>query len=89
MPYVEDFSDGQVKGIGAVEVLGGLGVILPSLTGAAPVLAPVAATGLALIMVLAAVVHLRRKEASSLPINVVLFAFAVFVAWTRFGPYAL
>jgi uncharacterized membrane protein YphA (DoxX/SURF4 family) len=88
MPYVEDFTDGQIKAIGAADLLGGLGVILPAWTGIAPVLTPVAATGLALLMVLAALVHVRRKEYQMIGVNAVLFAFAAFVAVMRFGPYA-
>jgi hypothetical protein len=49
---------------------------------------PLAATGLALVMVGAAVVHARRKENQMIVANVVLLALAVFVAWGRFGPYA-
>ena len=89
MPWVADFSQGQVKAIGAVEVLGAIGLILPALTGIAPVLVPLAATGLAITMVLAAVMHLRRGDgAASVVPNIVLFALAVFVAWGRFGAYA-
>jgi len=88
MPYVEDFSDGAIKAIGAVEILGAVGVILPAWTGIAPVLTPIAATGLAAIMVGAAIVHLRRKELGSLPVNAVLFLIAVVVAVLRFGPYS-
>jgi hypothetical protein len=89
MPYVEDFSDGAIKAIGAVEVLGAIGVILPAATGIAPILTPIAATGLALVMVGAIIVHLRRKEPQALPINLVLFALAALVAILRFGPYPL
>lgn len=88
MAYLEDFSDGQTKGIGTVEVLGGLGVILPAWTGIAPILTPLAATGLALVMVGAALTHVRRKEYSALGVNAVLFALAAFVAIMRFGPYS-
>jgi uncharacterized membrane protein YphA (DoxX/SURF4 family) len=88
MPYVEDFSDGAIKAIGAVEILGAVGVILPAWTGIAPILTPIAATGLAVIMVGAAIVHLRRKEPGSLPVNAVLFLIAVVVAVLRFGPYS-
>ena len=89
MPWVADFTQGQVKGIGVVEVLGALGLILPGVTGIAPVLVPLAATGLAITAVLAAVMHLRRGDgvASVIPVTV-LFLLAVFVAWGRFGPYA-
>ena len=89
LPWVEDFSSAQVKGIGVIEVLGAIGVILPGVTTIAPILVPSAATGLAITMVLAFVMHARRGEAkASFAPNVVLFALAVFVAWGRFGPYA-
>jgi hypothetical protein len=87
MTWVEDYSGQQVKLIGVIELLGGLGLILPAWTGIAPILTPIAATGLAITMVLAGLVHLRRNEANRLPINIVLFVLAAFVAITRFGPY--
>jgi uncharacterized membrane protein len=89
MAWVNDFSQGQVKAIGLVEVLGALGLILPAVTGIAPVLVPLAATGLAIVAVLGSVMHLRRGDgvASIVPL-VVLFLLAVFVAWGRFGSYA-
>ena len=89
MPWVADFSQGQVQAIGVVEVLGALGLILPGVTGIAPILVPLAAAGLAVTAVLAAVMHLRRGDgvASVIPVAV-LFLLAVFVAWGRFGPYA-
>jgi uncharacterized membrane protein len=88
LPWVEDFSPGTVRFIGVVELLGGLGLILPAATGMAPILTPLAATGLAIVMVLAAAMHIRRKEPSGVVVNAVLFALAAFVAWGRFGPYA-
>jgi uncharacterized membrane protein YphA (DoxX/SURF4 family) len=86
MAWTEDFSDGQVKGIGTVEVLGALGLILPAALGIAEILTPLAAAGLALTMVGAAITHLRRHEGSMVPINVVLGGLALFVAVMRFGP---
>ncbi|HWU08252.1 MAG TPA: DoxX family protein [Streptomyces sp.] len=88
MAWTEDFSDGQVKGIGAVEVLGAIGLVLPAATGIATVLTPLAAAGLAVTMVGAAITHLRRGEGSMVPINVVLGGLALFVAVMRFGPNA-
>jgi uncharacterized membrane protein YphA (DoxX/SURF4 family) len=87
MAWTEDFSAGQVKGIGAVEALGALGLILPALLHIAPVLVPLAATGLALVMVGAMVTHLRRGERQPLGINLVLLVLAAFVAIERFGSY--
>ena len=88
MGWAGDFSDGAVKAIGALEVLGALGLILPAVFDVATVLVPIAAVGLALVMAGAAVVHLRRKENQMVVVNVVLLLLAVFVAWGRFGEYA-
>ena len=89
MPWVEGFSDAQVKGIGLIEVLGAIGVVVPGIVKIVPILVPLAATGLAITMILAFVMHARRGEAKqSLGVNLVLFALAVFVAWGRFGTYA-
>ncbi|MEU5567635.1 DoxX family protein [Micromonospora musae] len=87
LPWVEDFSLGTVRRIGIAELLGGLGLILPAATGIAPILTPIAATCLAVVMVLAAATHLRRKEPSGVAANAVLLVLAVLVAWGRFGPY--
>jgi len=87
LPWVADFSAGTVRFIGVVELLGGLGLILPAATGIAPVLTPTAATGLAVVMVLAAATHVRRREPSAVAFNAVLFVLAAVVAWGRFGPY--
>ncbi len=89
MGWPGDFSANSVKVIGGVEVLGALGLILPGITGIAPLLTPIAASGLAVDQVGAVVVHARRKETTRIISNVVLFALAVFVAWGRFGEYPL
>ncbi len=88
-PWVEDFTDGQVRAIGAVEVLGAVGVVLPAAVGVAAILTPIAACGLALTMVVAAATLIRRGEYSHVALNVVIFALAVFVAVERFGPHSL
>ncbi|MGS2645634.1 DoxX family protein [Streptosporangium sp. LJ11] len=88
MPWVEDFSDGQVRIIGILEVLAGVGLILPAVTGILPVLTPIAAAALVITMIGALVVHLRRKEYPGIVVNVVLLVLAAFVAWGRFGPYS-
>ena len=82
--WVEDFSQPAVRLIGAVEVLGPIGVVLPALTGILPWLTPLAALGLVLLMVGAALTHLRRKEYGNVAINAVLLVLAAFVAYGRF-----
>ncbi|MEV6165616.1 DoxX family protein [Streptomyces sp. NPDC052052] len=88
LPWVEDVSTGALRLVGVAELLGALGLILPAWTGIAPVLAPTAAVGLAVIMALAIGTHVRRRESSAVVVNLVLLATAVFVAWGRFGPYS-
>ncbi|MEU6785974.1 DoxX family protein [Nonomuraea angiospora] len=88
LAWTEDFSAGAVKGIGALEVLAGIGLILPAALGIVPVLTPLAAAGLVIVMVGAAVVHVRRKEYQGIVINAVLLVLAAVVAWGRFGPYS-
>lgn len=87
MGWVDDFSAGTVRLIGALEVLAALGLILPRATGIAPVLTPLAALGLVALMIGAAVVHARRREYPMIAANAVLLVLAVIVAWGRFGPY--
>lgn len=84
MGWVDDFSAGAVKAIGLAEVLGAVGLVLPGLTGVAPVLVPLAALGLALTMVGAAVVHLRRGEQQMVGVNAVLLVLALVVVVGRF-----
>ena len=88
MAWTEDFSQPMIKTIGVLEILGAVGLILPAVLDIAPVLVPLAATGLALVMVGASITHYRRGETQMIAINAVLFALAVIVAWGRFGPYA-
>jgi len=85
--WVEDFSAGQVRAIGAVELLAAAGLILPAVLGIAPFLVPVAATGVVLLMLGATLTHARRSEPSAMGVTVVLATMAVFLAWGRFGPY--
>jgi uncharacterized membrane protein YphA (DoxX/SURF4 family) len=87
MGWVANVPSAGVKALGALEILGALGLILPPLFGIAQILVPIAATGLAIVMVGAIIVHARRKEAQPLPVNVLLLILAVIVAWGRFGPH--
>jgi uncharacterized membrane protein YphA (DoxX/SURF4 family) len=87
MAWAADFSPGALKTIGALEVLAAIGLILPAALGIVPVLVPLAATGLVLLMVGAAITHARRKESRAVVTNAVLVLLAAVVAWGRFGPY--
>jgi hypothetical protein len=72
--WANDFSQNQIRGIGALEVLGAIGVIVPMAIQVVPVLSPIAALGLAVLQAGAFVVHARRGEKPY--VNVVVFALA-------------
>lgn len=84
--WVEDFSAGAVRAIGAIELLAAVGLILPAALDIAPVLVPLAATGAVLLFVGAVMTRLRRGERKPLLADLVYLALAAFVAWGRFGP---
>jgi uncharacterized membrane protein len=87
--WVNDFSSGTVRAIGALEILGAVGLVLPAVTGIAPVLVPLAALGLAALMAGAVITRLRRHEPKPMLADLVYLALAAFVAWGRFfGPVA-
>ena len=89
MTWAADVSDEQFRGIGALEVLGAAGVVLPAALGIAPVLTPIAATGLAAAMGGAVVTHVRLGEPERALPAAILLVVALFVAVMRFGPYSL
>ena len=70
--------------IGTLEMLGGIGLILPAATGILPWLTPTAAVCVAAVMVLAAIFHARRSgESLNIASNLVICAIAVLVAFGR------
>ena len=85
-PWARHASAEQIKLIGLVELTGVLGLILPSLLRIAPVLTPLAAAGLVMVMIGAVVVHVRLDEGigKSVP-AIVLALLAAFVAVGRFA----
>lgn len=83
MPWTTAAPAALVRFIGTAEILGALGLLLPSLTRIRPALTPVAAAGLATIMTLAIAFHLTRGETGVIGFNLALGALAVFVAWGR------
>jgi uncharacterized membrane protein YphA (DoxX/SURF4 family) len=84
--WAQHWSPASIKLVGVAEILGAVGLILPAVLHVAPILVPLAAVGLVLVMIGAAVVHARRHELPNVAINVVLLLLAAFVAWGRFGP---
>lgn len=82
MSFVDSYGAGMVRFIGISELLGSVGLILPAALRIKPVLTPLAAVGIAIIMILACGYHISNGEPFVAP--VVLLALAVFVTWGRF-----
>ena len=84
MAWAKRYSDAGVRGIGAAEVAGALGLILPAVTGIATWLVPSAAIGLVVVMVGAARRHVMDGEGlkGSMP-SIVLGVLALIVAIGR------
>lgn len=83
MAWVTHAPGALVRFIGVSEIAGGLGLILPAATRIKPILTPIAAAALVVVMVLAFLTHLVLGEVEGLPVNVVLGGLAGFVAWGR------
>jgi hypothetical protein len=66
-----------------MEIIGSLGLILPSLLRIKPWLTPLAAIGIAVVMLLAIFFNISMGETSVLGINILLFLIAIFIAWGR------
>lgn len=87
--WVEDFSDNQLKGVGVLEFLAAVGLMLPAVTGILTWLTPLAAVGLILLMIGGGYTHYRRNEISVISVNVVFLLLALGVAYIRFFPEPL
>lgn len=83
MAWTTATPDLVVRFIGLSELLGALGLLIPAATRIKPQLTPLAALGLAVIMVLATGFHTMRGELFALPITVAVGVVAGFVAWAR------
>lgn len=85
MTWLAAVGRGRMRVIAALETLGAIGVVVPAATGILPWLTPVAASCLAILMVLAAIFHLRRPgEGQNIVLNAILGILAVLVAYGRF-----
>jgi len=80
---VRDYPIGFIRFIATCELFGAAGMIAPIATGAAPVVTPLAAIGLGIIMLGAARAHARLHEPRNVAANAVLLALCIIVATGR------
>ena len=83
MPWMGQVSPSFLYVTAVLDILGGLGVLLPSVTRIKPGLAVLAALGCVALMAGAILFHLSRGEAADTPFNFLLLVLSLFVAWGR------
>lgn len=71
---------------GIVDLLGGLGIVLPAIFRIRPRLTIFAAYGIIALMAIAIIFHVSRAEAKNIGFNIFLLFLAVFVVWGRQRP---
>jgi len=81
-PWVKDNTN-LVVITGIVDLLGGLGIVLPTLLRIQPKLTIFAAYGIIVLMTVASIFHVSRGEAKDIGFNIFMALLAVFVAWGR------
>ena len=82
-PWMGEVSPAFLYATAVFDMLGGLGVLLPSTTRIKPGLTVLAALGCAAFMVGAIAFHFSRGEAEGTPFNFVLVVLSLFVGWGR------
>ena len=83
MEWVHWVPDWMVRFIGASELLGGLGLVLPAATRIMPKLTPLAAALLAVLMLCAVGMHVMHDDFAHILPSILMGALAAFVAWGR------
>lgn len=83
IPWAGEVAPGFLMMTAVVDLLGGLGLVVPALTGIKPKLTFFAALGCCGLQASAIAFHISRGELVNTPFNVLLFALCGFVAFVR------
>ena len=83
-PWTAQVPYALVKWTALVDLLGALGLVLPTLLNIRPQLTSFTAFGVIGLMISAIIFHVSRGEASLIGVNIVFICLAAYVAWGRF-----
>jgi hypothetical protein len=83
MPWMGQVSPTFLYATAVFDILGGIGVLLPSITRIKPGVTVLAALGCVALQASAIAFHFSRGEAANTPFNFLLVALSFFVAWGR------
>lgn len=81
-PWVKD-NPGLALITGFVDLLGGIGIVLPALLRIQPRLTVYSAYGIIALMIAASIFHISRGEAGDIGFNIFTVALGVLVVWGR------
>lgn len=82
LPWALD-NPGLLTFTGIIDLLGGIGIILPAALKIQPKLSVFAAYGTIVLMIAAIIFHISRGEVSLIGMNIFFLILAVFVVWGR------
>lgn len=77
--WIDNYPEKRLKLVGTFEVLGGLGLFLPGVYSVFDILIPLSAIGLTIIMVLATLLHYKRKETNELVVNIIVLVLLLLI----------
>lgn len=83
MPWASEFRKDSISYIGTLELLAGIGLIVPRAVDIGVMLTPLSAIGLGAVMFLATVLHIRRKEYQETQMPIILLFLLIFIAVGR------
>jgi uncharacterized membrane protein YphA (DoxX/SURF4 family) len=81
--WEHDYSSSTLKFFGILELLGAIGLIVPFVTNILPILTPIAATGLAMVMAGAILAHIRREEHKMILLNIIVIFLLAGIGFER------
>lgn len=84
MEWAKHASNAVIYIAGLAEILGGLGLILPSLLRIMPWLTSIAALGLAIVMLIATALNISIGESKAIMPTILIAGITLFVAWGRY-----
>ena len=82
-PWAADVPAALVRFIGFAELAAGVGLLLPAATRIVPILTPLAAVGLGVIIGLAIPFHIMRGESNVIALHIIVVCLCAFAAWGR------
>lgn len=83
-PWTGEVSSAFVKLTGVLDIVGAIGLILPALLRIKPMLTPIAALCVLVLMIAAGIFHMKRGEGPQTGFTVIFGILAAMIAWGRF-----